>query len=331
MLKPALNKIVEKIEFKAFKFLLKKFIFTRLVRRFLLFIGFIIVLLSFLFFIFKPKVPKHINYGVNFSNKYAEELGLNWQDAYLEILDDLNVKNIRLVAYWDEIEPANNQYDYSKIRWQLDEAKKRDVKVILAIGKKVPRYPECHTPSWWSSLTDTQKTKELHEYLATTVNTFKDYPNITTWQVENEPFFPFGECDKVTLQELKEEVSLVRNLDSSRPILIQDSGEGGLWFPSYKFADYLGISMYRRIWYNFWNVLLGKFIYFKYPLAHWTYRIKALAVGIPYQKIIVTELQAEPWGPGSNAILSQEEKDKTMSKHQFLTTITYAQKAGFSN
>ncbi len=326
-----LKKITRKIEFNLFKYLFKKLFFTRFVKIILLFLGFLIILVSFLFFIFKPKVPKHINYGVNFSNKYATELGLNWKQAYLQILDDLQVKNIRLVAYWDEIEPVNNQYDFSNIQWQVEEAQKRDINIILAIGQKVPRYPECHAPSWWNNIpAKSERQKELNQYIKKTVQQFKTYDAVKIWQVENEPFFPFGECKKITLEDLKNEVSLVRSLDSTKPILIQDSGEGGLWFPSYKFADYLGISMYRRIWYNFWNILLGKFIYFKYPLAHWTYRIKALVVGIPYKKIIVTELQAEPWGPGSNAILSQEEKDKTMSKHKFLTTITYAQQAGFN-
>jgi len=122
----------------------------------------------------------------------------------------------------------------------------------------------------------------------------------------------------------------VREIDS-RPILIQDSGEGGLWFPSYQAGDYLGISMYRRIWYNFWNILFGKFIYFKYPLSFWSYKIKAGLVGIPYEKVIVTELQAEPWGPLISSELSKEEKDKTMSEHLFIDTVNYAQKAGFKD
>ena len=119
--------------------------------------------------------------------------------------------------------------------------------------------------------------------------------------------------------------------DATRPILTQDSGEGGFWLPTYKLGDKLGISMYRKIWYNFWGIFFGNFIYFKYPLGHWTYKIKADITGVPYRNIIVTERKAEPWGPGLNSILTEEDKNRTMSRNDFLDTISYAQKTGFSD
>ena len=33
-------------------------------------------------------MQKDINYGVTFSNRYAEDLGLDWRETYLAILDD---------------------------------------------------------------------------------------------------------------------------------------------------------------------------------------------------------------------------------------------------
>ena len=89
--------------------------------------------------------------------------------------------------------------------------------------------------------------------------------------------------------------------------------------------------MYRKIWYDFWGVFLGKFIYFQYPLTHWSYKIKAHVLGVPYEKIMVTELQSEPWGPGINSQLSDEEKEKSFSRADFFATINYAQKAGFKD
>ena len=292
----------------------------------------IVIIPALVYLIFRPKTPDHINYGITFSNKYAEELGLDWQDAYLKTLDDLKVKNIRLVAYWNEIESARDEYDYSKIRWQLEEAQKRDVNVIMAIGRKVPRYPECFAPIWWVEIDDNNiRQHELLEYLKKTVTELEDYDNIIMWQVENEPFWPFGECVyEFEFSEFKEEVELVRSLDD-RSIITQDSGEGGLWHKTYKVGDYLGISMYRKIWYDFWKVLGGKFVYFKYPLPYWTYPIKAGVVRVPHEKIIVTELQGEPWGPEINSRLSNKEKDKSMSRQDFIHTISYAHKAGFSD
>ncbi len=298
-------------------------------------IGILIVFVFFpivIFLILRPTVQKDINYGTTFSNKYAEELGLDWQDAYIKILDDLNVKNLRLIAYWDEVEPERDQYDFSNIKWQLDEAKKRDAQVILAIGRKQPRWPECFAPMWWNEIDSREARQlELYEYMKESVTTLQGYDNIIMWQVENEPFFPFGDCQKdIRREEVLTEVEIVKHLDE-RPIILQDSGEGGFWFMSYQIGDKLGISMYRRIWYDFWGVFLGRFIYFQYPLAHWTYKIKAGLMGVPYENVYVTELQSEPWGPGINSSLSSMEKDKTMSRDKFLATINYAQKSGFKN
>lgn len=281
------------------------------------------------FFFHRPQPVKNIRYGVTFSNRYATEIGLDWKDAYLKMLDDLNVKNVRLIAYWDEIEQTKGTYDFSNISWQLEEAQKRNINVMMAIGRKVPRYPECFEPKWEKALTtDAEKDSALYKYVSTATLRLKNYKVIKMWEVENEPFFPFGECRATKSTTLENEVTIVKNLDS-RPILIQDSGEGGFWFPSYKLGDYLGISMYRKIWYNFWGIFLGKFIYFQYPLANWSYKIKADLLGVPYQRIIVTELQGEPWGPVINSKLSTEERDKTMSHQDFIATTSYAQSTGF--
>lgn len=280
----------------------------------------------------RPQTPEHINYGITFSNRYAQELGMDWQDTYLKILDDLGVKNLRLTVYWDEVEPERDVYDFEVIRWQLDQAQARNIPVILITGRKVVRWPECFEPQWWEAIGDVStREAELYEFVKLTVMELQEYDNIVMWQVENEPFWPFGDCaGDIEWDVLQREVAIVRSLDD-RPIIIQDSGEGGWWFPSYRSGDYLAISMYRRIWYDFWGLLLGRHVYFQYPLAHWTYKIKAELVGVPPERIIVTELQAEPWGPGINSSLTREEKNKTMSRTQFIDTLNYAQKTGFTD
>lgn len=295
------------------------------------FILLILVIAPVLFFFYLRPVPQEdINYGVTFSNKYAEEIGLNWKDAYIKIMDDLGIDNLRLIAYWDDIESTRDQYDFSDIKWQLDQASQRDIPVILTIGKKVPRYPECFPPKWWREIKDEEvRNSELLEFIGVGITELKGYSNIEKWQIENEPFFPFGHCPYETKYSMvKREVEVVRGLDD-RPIIIQDSGEGGYWYPTFALGDYLAISMYRKIWYDFWGALGGNSIYFKYPLAHWTYKIKADITRVPYQRIIVTELQGEPWGPELTTKLSEAEKAKTMSRTDFISTLSYAQQAGF--
>ncbi len=284
-----------------------------------------------LFYFLKPLPRNDINYGVTFSSRYASSIGLDWKDAFIKTLDDLGAKNLRLIVYWDEVEHTPGEYNYSDIQWQLSEADKRGANVILAIGRKVPRYPECFEPGWWKGInSETERDKELFKYIIRTVMELQKHSSIKMWQVENEPFFPFGECLTIRKTTVDKEIQLVRALDK-RPILVQDSGEGGFWFPSYQMADYLGISMYRKIWYDFWGTLTRSAFYFKYPLAHWSYKIRAHMMGVPVDRIIVTELQAEPWGPAINTKLTEEEKSQTMSITDFLSTITYAQQSGFKD
>jgi hypothetical protein len=326
--KPALKKQLEKAGR-----LLRRLFSLKVVKIILITLAVIILSPFILFFILRPKVQKNINYGVTFSNRFADQMGLNCRETYIMTLDDLQVKNIRLVAYWDEIEQEKDIYDYSNIKWQLDEAEKRNINVILSLGRKVPRYPECFEPPWWKELpSDNLREQELLEYVKETINELKGYESIKIWQVENEPFWPFGECDNpgIKKETVIKEIELARSLDT-RPVLVQDSGEGGVWRPTYEMGDYLGISMYRRIWYNFWGIFFGRFIYFQYPLGHWTYKIKANLVGVPVDKIIITELQGEPWGPKINSELTQEEKDQSMSRNHFLSTLSYAQKSGFKD
>ena len=68
----------------------------------------LIILFLTLYFILKPKVQKNINYGVTFSNRYAEQMGLDWKKVYIETLDDLQVKNNRLeTGFKERAQPAD--------------------------------------------------------------------------------------------------------------------------------------------------------------------------------------------------------------------------------
>ena len=43
--------------------------------------------------------PKDIQYGVSFNTLYAQELGLPWEEVYTAILEDLQVRHLRLAAH----------------------------------------------------------------------------------------------------------------------------------------------------------------------------------------------------------------------------------------
>jgi len=279
-------------------------------------------------FLYGPQTPSPDRpvYGVSFDPYYAQSLGLDWQQTYSKLLDDLGVRHLRLTAHWNKIEPQPGQFFWDDLDWQMQEAEARGVKVALGVGRKLPRWPECHDPIWLESLTEEEVENELLSMIKTVVDRYHSYPNLEFWQVENEPFFPFGHCQLADPRLVKKEIDLVRSLDS-RPTYTTDSGEGGTWFIAGHLGDYFGISMYRVVWFDFWGLLPP--VYFKYPLPHWSYRVKAFLTQLPLAKILLVELQAEPWGDKPTPELTEAEEARTMSPTKFDQIIDYSQKAGF--
>jgi beta-galactosidase GanA len=94
------------------------------------------------------KPPERIAWGVTFSPRQTEYLGLDAGKVYLALLDDMKVSHLRLMAPWYKVEPQSGQYDFSDVDWYLREAQKRGAKVVLALGRKLFRWPECHEPEW---------------------------------------------------------------------------------------------------------------------------------------------------------------------------------------
>ncbi len=228
--------------------------------------------------------------GITFSKSYAEYLGLDWKDSYLALLDDLKIKNVRLIAQWDEVEPKFNQYYFDDLDWMLSEAKERDVRVIMTIGRRVPRWPECHDPVWLAKLEPNKARFEQLQMIKDAVKHFKVYDNIAIWQVENEPFLgTFGECPAMTTAQLKEEIAWVKTLDN-RPILVTDSGELNSWFEIANLGDKFGHTLYREVY----NKYIGYF-HHVFPPAFYFYKAKLNQLST--NDVIAVEVQAEPWVP----------------------------------
>lgn len=280
----------------------------------------------FYFFVGTPEPAQNIAWGVHFSQKQAERFGLDWREVYLSLLDDLGVSDLRLSAYWDLTEPQDGRYNFVDLDWQLEEAEKRGVNVLLIAGLKLPRWPECHAPDWANELAPDGRREKLLEWLEAVILRYKDSRAIWAWQVENEPLFRFGECPKTDREFLKREIELVRSLDS-RPIVVTDSGEWSFWFTIAKIADIPGATMYKRVWFSFRETGF----YVLYPLPSRFYRAKAdLVEKIFGKEVIITELQAEPWGPVLLYELPLEEQGRTMDLEKLENMIDFARKSGFS-
>lgn len=246
-----------------------------------------------LFFFSVRPVPESITYGASFTKLHADELHLNWKEVYRAVLDDLKVRHLRLAAHWPMVEPERDIYSWRDLDYQIAEADKRDAKIILAIGRRLPRWPECHTPQWVGYMPWEEQKMEIRQYLTKVVERYKDEPSITHWQVENEPYlsaFAREICGELDEEFLKEEIALVRSLDPSRPVLVTDSGNLGTWAGAYRAGDAFGTSVYVY----FWNPDIGQF---KTILPPAFYRMKENLMRVLFGKkpVFLIELSGEPW------------------------------------
>jgi hypothetical protein len=293
----------------------------------MLLIGFSIILLLVIayFFVGSPPQPDSISFGVNFSQKHAAHLGLDWRKTYEAILDDLKVKELKIISHWDLIEGQRGEFHFEDLDWQIEEAAKRNANVILVIGMKTGRWPECHIPEWAKDLSKQGQQERILKLLGEVVSRYKDKKVIWAWQAENEPLFPFGECHWKDKEFLAKEIALIRSLDPSRPVIFSDSGEGSFWTTAARMADIVGITMYKKVWFT----QLNSYVY--YPLPPVFYWRKALIIKYLFDKdVMVTELQAEPWGPKLLYDISLEEQDKTMNLARFKYNVDFARRTGFS-
>lgn len=262
-------------------------------------------------------------YGVTFSKKMATELKLDWKQLYIVMLDDLRVKKVRLPIYWDDIEKNRGELDLTDYEFMLDEGGKRGVEFIIPIGYRLPRWPECHIPTWANDLETEEFQKETLAMMETLVKHYKYRPEIVMWQVENEPLLgSFGICPPVDKEFLAEEVALVKALDN-RKILITGSGELSSWKTEASLGDVFGTTMYRIVW----GPATG---FFHYPLPASFYQWKAKRANLEPGSRIIAELQAEPWAPKSSlADIDKKTADKSFSAPQFQDNIAYAKSVDF--
>ncbi len=287
----------------------------------------VLCLFAIIFYFSRNRIPKNQpqEWGITFSKKYAEELGITWQDAYLASLDELGIRRLRIPAYWDEAEQVPGQYAFHEIDWMLDEAHARNAKVILAIGQRLPRWPECHIPLWLDDAAPSARADALLTYLDAAVKHFRTHPAVLFWQVENEPFLgTFGICPPHDTKLLRKEVDLVRALDPTRDIIITEAGELSSWITAAPYADVIGVSLYRKVW----NEYIG---FFTWPLPSWYYRKKAeLALNHRVQDVIISEIQLEPWTQAPVATIPLEEQARLFTPSQLTNTLNYAARTGLS-
>lgn len=230
---------------------------------------------------------QQVRYGITFSTNYAGYLGLDPMKAYQDLVENLGVRAVRFPVYWPDIEPSANIFEWKQLDEFIKYSEQHHVKLTLAIGRKVPRWPECFVPNWAEKRSEDDQQKAVLQMIREVILRYKNSPAIERWQLENEPLLPFGVCQTVREKDLREEVAYIKALDT-HPILITASGEMQPWGLSAQLSDVFGISVYRTTW----NSVFG---YFTYPLSPLFYRFRLFPFHQKQKNIIVSELQAEPW------------------------------------
>lgn len=269
--------------------------------------------------------------GSTFSHTHLKWLGHN-PLAALKEYKSLGFSWIRLGVYWSQIEKKEGIYDFEELDKIVDLCKQMDLKIVLTIGMKAPRYPEYFIPNWLlckktrlSSFTnnDSELFERLEKYIEKTVIHFKAEKAIKVWQVENEPLDPSGEkWWRISPEFLEREVELVRRLDSSRKIMVtlwgNELGKRKLYREALK-ADIIGIDLYLRhplfFFFNFFNKYAG-------PLdTPDTIREIKQEIEDAGKEFWIAELQSEPWE--NDGTVTKKENPPSFSPHHFQSNIEY--------
>lgn len=291
----------------------------------LVFIAFIFsIVLLFLVF---PEGEKHDTvFGVAFSKIQADRLGIDWREAFTAVLDDLEVRHFRLASYWSEIEPQKGEFYWDDLDWQINEVKKRNGKVILVLGRKQFRWPECFIPGWAADLPIEEQRIEVLNFIEKTITRYKDEPVVWAWQVENEPLFPFGECPERNSKFLDIEIAKTKELDNTRPVIITDSGEMSTWLKTASRSDVFGTTLYKIVE----NRLVPGFLNYDFIPVSFYKKKAAMMRGLfrDLKDVVIIELQAEPWGVLE--VEPIEQQFKTVDFERFVKNITYAKDVGYS-
>lgn len=270
----------------------------------------------------KP-IPAEITYGMSFNTLYANELGLDWQETYDAFLDDLGVRHLRLAAHWPMVEPRQDVYNFDELDYQVQRAEEVGATVVLAIGRRLPRWPECHVPEWAESLAWEEQQSEILALLELIIRRYQNSSAITYWQIENEPYlsaFAREHCTPLDETFLQAEIDFVRSLDPTRPILVTDSGNLGTWYRPYQKGDAFGTSVYV----HFWNPELGQF---RTVLPSWFYRVKDNLLQLRYgeKETMLIELSAEPWLVAPVTEVPLDVQFTRMNMEKFTDILAYAE------
>lgn len=262
-------------------------------------------------------------YGASFSLKYAREMQVNAKDCLAAALQDLGVRRLRLMSYWNEHEKVRGAYDFSELDWQIDLAEQYGAEVTLCLGLRQPRWPESHWPDWARELPEAEWQKALSDFITAVVERYKDRACIVSYQLENEALLKtFGLDGNFDRKRLRNEFKLVKKLVGTRPVIMTTSDAWGVPWRA-PLPDIVGFSIYRYLY----DAKKGRYI--KSTRKARFYHLRALLIrALRRRRTFIHELQTEPWGPKATIELDVQEQYKSMNLAHIKEAVQYARDTG---
>lgn len=278
----------------------------------------ILFFLVFYFFLIPRRwvVQKEIKpeFGFSFSHRHASFLGLDWQEVYLGLLDELKPKSVRLPVFWFEVEKEQGEFDFTLNDWLIEEAEEREIPVVLEIGYRSFHRPECYPPDWAKDLSQKEFEEAVLSFLEEGIKHFSRYEKIEAWQIENEPLDVLRPwCRKLSPSFVAKEIEIVKANDSQdRPILLTFGGEIFLrpyWRGLVPEIDIIGVSFYPRVWHKLVKRYISAYDQGIFSLRNiGIERGEAMRLG---KRFWIVEFEAEPYGDKPITELSREEIEET--------------------
>lgn len=266
--------------------------------------------------------------GATFIPNYAEYFELDAKETLQAMIDDLGISQFRLVTYWKDYEPIEDQYDFTQLDWQFDMIEQAGGSISLALGLRQPRWPECHGPEWAMERSVPEWTDDLIEFMGVVIDRYKDRDVLLEYQLENEYFLSvFGECPDFSRERLVKEFEFIKQKDPTRQVMVSRSNNATpSWPVGEPRADIVGASIYKRV---FDKTVTKR--YFEYPYPAWFYAFLAGATELTTgRNTMIHELQTEAWLPEPLSMKSAplEEMYETFGPDDVVPRIKYGVDTG---
>lgn len=267
--------------------------------------------------------PRNQQIGASFSLHRCSELGLDKQAVLKAAISELGLRRFRLMSYWNIHEPSPGNYDFQELDWQLELLARYGAQASLCLGKRQPRWPECHMPQWAMELTKQDWYAALMRYIEIVVRRYHRHPALASWQLENEALLRhFGYCPDgdYSRQRLKAECALVKKLDPDHPLIMTLSDSWGLPWHRPK-PDSYAMSLYRQTLSN------GQIK--RSTRSPGFYRARGLLITLfKNRHTFIHELQAEPWTQGAITETPPAEQLRLMPPNILRENIAFARLSG---